>query len=156
MDIPQPRALLDRMLKWLCEPALASRAVQSSRSPKPPGLMTHEDWVRYRAPLRLRDESLSDTAVRWLRRIREPARPLQLCVLFPRIANKLALLWRDPGLSEAYLDELIGRQRPGRKGFPTDVTDELFALQRLNDERLEQLEERERWFTGQAKPAFRN
>ena len=106
------------------------------RGPKPRELMTDSDWIRHRAPTRHRDETLSDAALRWRRRLPDEAQPDALCARFPRIANRLAVLWRDPGLTEHLLDELTLPQRPGRQGFPPEVSAELQALQLYNEQRL--------------------
>lgn len=64
-------------------------------------------------------------------------RPAQLCEQVPRVANRLALLWNDAGLTGHYLDDLLQpRRRGGRQGFALEVSDELAALQLFNDDRL--------------------
>ena len=117
-------------------PAALRRGVPPPRGPKPPELMTDSDWVRHRAPLRHRDEALSTAAVAWLARLPDEFRPQSLPARYPRIANRFALLWRDAGLIELYIDELLVPARPNRQGFPAEVTTELRALQFLNEQRL--------------------
>ena len=121
------------LLRW---PRASARAPSDGRGPKPRELMTDSDWIRHRAPQRHRDEELSDDAVAWLARLPEDFRPAALAERFPRIANRLAQLWRDPGLTEHLLDELVVPRRPGRQGFPPDVIVDLQSLQVLNDHRL--------------------
>ena len=123
------RKLLDFLkLSWP-----AATAAPRAFGPKPRELMTDSDWVRHRAPERHRDEELSDAALTWLVRMPSELRPDVLCVRFPRIVNRLAVLWRDPGLTEHYLDELLQPPRPGRLGFPADVAAELQALLACNE-----------------------
>ena len=106
------------------------------KGPKPPEQMTDADWVRHRAPRRHRDETLSDAAIAWLARLPADFLPDALAGRYPRIANRMALLWRDPGLIEEYLDELLVPRRPNRQGFPADVAADLKSLQMLNEHRL--------------------
>ena len=126
------RALLG-LLKF---PRLRSALARRPAGPKPRELMTDSDWVRHRAPKRHRDESLSEAAQRWFQRLPPEARPNRLCAAFPRIVNRLAFLWRDPGLTEHYLEELLVPRRSGRQGFPADVSAELAALLLRNEQRL--------------------
>lgn len=111
------------------------RALEARR-PTPPEQRTESEWISVRAPGRHRDQTLSDAAVRWLARVPEDARPRALAERFPRIVNRFAALWRDPGLMEHFIDELMRPPRRGRHGFPTDVLAELQMLQALNDQRL--------------------
>lgn len=121
------------LLRW---PGAAPRSRPGARGPKPRDLMTDSDWVRHRAPVRHRDEALSDDALDWLDRLPQDFRPAALAERFPRIVNRLAMLWPDPGLTEHCLDELVVPRRPGRQGFPPDVMVDLQSLQVLNDHRL--------------------
>ena len=90
-------------------------------------------WVR--APRRDRDTTLSDAALKWLSRLPADFRPHALAQRFPRIANRFALLWRDPGLTEQFIDELLLPKRPDRQGFAPEVTADLQSLQVLNEHR---------------------
>jgi hypothetical protein len=115
---------------------LSKAPARRTPGPKPRELMTDSDWVRHRAPRRLRDDELSSGAQQWLERLPEDFRPHALAERFPRLVNRLALLWRDPGLAEHFLIELTLPTRPGRQGFAPEVTTELQSLQVLNDHRL--------------------
>ncbi|HWI10990.1 MAG TPA: hypothetical protein VNU48_06645 [Burkholderiaceae bacterium] len=121
------------LLRW---PRASARTPPGGRGPKPRELMTDSDWVRHRAPPRHRDEQLSGDARAWLAELPEDFRPAALAERYPRIANRLAQLWRDPGLTEHLLDELVLPRRPGRQGFPPEVMVDLQSLQVLNDHRL--------------------
>lgn len=76
-------------------------------------------------PERVRDETL-----RWLMTLPEHIRPVDLMRRYPRIANKIARLWRQVARCEEYLDDLVGDRRGGRKGFPMAVAKELAVLRR--------------------------
>lgn len=125
-----------RLLAFLTRRRRANVPSSAGRAAKPPALMTDSDWIRHRAPQRHRDESLSADALDWLAEMPDDFRPEALAEEFPRIANRFALLWRDPGLVQHYLDELLMPVRPGRKGFPPEVTVDLQSLQVLNEHRL--------------------
>lgn len=55
------------------------------------------------------------------------AYPARLEASFPRILKKIVELWGRAEL-DAYLDELMVSERPGRHGFPADVAMEIFRL----------------------------
>ena len=44
---------------------------------------------------------------------------------YPRIANRLALVWPDAVLAKRVLDDVVADRRGGRRGFPREVADEL-------------------------------
>jgi hypothetical protein len=48
--------------------------------------------------------------------------------------NKFAILWGEDEAVDAYFDELLISARPGRRGFATEVLDELVDLQRAVQE----------------------
>ena len=125
-----------RLFAWLIGRRPGADRSLAGRTPKPPELMTDSDWVRHRAPVRQRDETLSAAALDWLADLPDDFRAEALAERFPRIANRFAQLWLDPGLVEHYLDELLQPQRPGRQGFSPEVTAELQSLQVLNEHRL--------------------
>jgi hypothetical protein len=81
-----------------------------------------------RAPADPADRELSPAAFRWLAKLPEGVRPARLPVQFPRIANRLAALWRSPARCEPYLQSLLIIDRPGRQGFPAEVALELGSL----------------------------
>lgn len=53
--------------------------------------------------------------------------PVQVEQMFPRILDKIVTYWGKPGL-DAYLDQLMVTDRPGRQGFPGAVAMEIFRL----------------------------
>jgi len=125
-----------RILSLLRLPKPSSRRQPGPHGPKPRELLTDSDWVRLRAPERHRDQTLSPGALEWLERLPDGFCPETLAERFPRIVNRFAMLWPDPGLTENYLDELLMPKRPDRQGFPAEVTFELQSLQFLNEHRL--------------------
>ena len=91
-------------------------------------------WGPERRPLRASDQALTGTARRWLRDLPSRRRPLRLCQLYPRVANRLAWCWRDATLASQVLDDLLVDRRGGREGFPRSVLRELQRLQQFNDQ----------------------
>jgi len=97
---------------------------------------TASDWARVRAPQRHRDQALSLRAQRWLGRIPDESRPRELPERYPRIVNQLAGVWRDHGLTEHLLDNLLTDTRGGRVGFAPEIVTELEVLYLLHDQRV--------------------
>lgn len=58
----------------------------------------------------------------------EEARPTELRVKFPRVLNRIALLWPYPGECEEYLKSLVVADRGERQGFPFAIFAEITAL----------------------------
>lgn len=87
-------------------------------------------WGAVRRPARACDNALTGTTRRWLRELPPRRRPLRLCELYPRVANRLAWCWHDATLSEAVIEDLLVDRRGGRQGLPPTTVRE---LQRLRD-----------------------
>ena len=51
---------------------------------------------------------------------------------FPRIVDKIEILWGTPGMAR-YFNELLFDERGDRAGFPAEVMGELFALHNYNE-----------------------
>jgi hypothetical protein len=87
-----------------------------------------------RSPANPRDKILSSLALAWRDRLAPPVRPIHLCECYPRVANRLALCWGDPVLTELLFKDLLNDRRGMqlRKGFPPLVQRELLALHRLS------------------------
>src|SRR5438105_2805264 len=64
----------------------------------------------------------------WSDTLPRRVRPYALCNLYPRIANAIAIKWRDKRALSAYFDELLVDRRRGRNGFPLDVLNDLCIL----------------------------
>ena len=52
---------------------------------------------------------------------------------FPRIANKLAVLWEEPAVCRKFLTSFMLDDRGDRDGFPPEVIMELSALEAYID-----------------------
>lgn len=83
------------------------------------------------------DQKLTTQARQWLRSLAARDRPLALCSMYPRLANRLATAWEDPVETEAIFDELMIDHRGGRLGFAPLVASELMRLHRLHEKRCE-------------------
>jgi hypothetical protein len=73
-------------------------------------------------------DDLLNTTLTWMAGLPKDVRPMMLGRLFPRIANRIADLWRRVAHCEDYLDTLIVDGRGNRAGFPPDVAQELTNL----------------------------
>lgn len=89
---------------------------------------TDADWSKERSPQREQDLALADHVLVWLQRLPQRVRPSELCARYPRVANRIALCWSDPLLTEQLFDGLLLSQRGKRKGFPPPVAAELLRL----------------------------
>lgn len=88
-------------------------------------------WQRLREPSRPKDLVLSPLTQAWCDSLSHEHRPTQLCALYPRVANRLALCWNDPVLVARVLNDLVLGQRRQRTGFPPAVSQELMRLRLL-------------------------
>ena len=84
-----------------------------------------------RAPPSGSDLNLSPLVPRWVQTLPAEAQPQHLCEHFPRIANRLALCWADPGLAMRLLDEFFLDKRGTRRGFPPQALNELKVLRQV-------------------------
>ncbi|OYT98384.1 MAG: hypothetical protein CFE40_10495 [Burkholderiales bacterium PBB1] len=113
-----------------------SAAAKSSPVRRPAAEPTTESgWQRLRTQPRPCDQSLSPLAATWRDALPAQHRPTQLCALFPRLANRLALCWDDPALASRVLDDLVIDKRRHRAGFPPEVSQELIRLRLLRPSR---------------------
>ena len=111
--------------------------VPSAASPGPLEAMSRQLAIESRRDRPLaRDLKLSELALSWKDSLPIEIRPESLCVLYPRVANRIALCWKDPSLTSDILADLLGDTRGGRKGFPTVVRRELNALRQNVVQRL--------------------
>ena len=81
-----------------------------------------------REPPNPRDKMLSAFARAWVDALPRTLQPQSLCAQYPRIANRLALCWADPGLTDQIFASLLEDKRRGRAGFPREVAEELGRL----------------------------
>jgi len=92
-------------------------------------------WVRRRGPQLEHESKLSGWTRSWLEALPEHLRPTQLGSCHPHVANRLALSWRDPVLTERVFDDLLVDRRAGRRGFSPPVVAELLRLREHHDHR---------------------
>ena len=70
----------------------------------------------------------------WASTLPVDIQPRALLYKFPRIANLIAVMWRDPNSLRRYVDDLLVDKRGNRNGFPVDVLRELFQLRAYYDQ----------------------
>jgi hypothetical protein len=70
---------------------------------------------------------------RWVACLPPAVQPLGLLRRYPRIANALALEWRERNAFRTRLYELLVDRRGDRQGFPPDVQSELLRLREYFD-----------------------
>ena len=93
---------------------------------------TTEDWTRRRASEPA--SGLLRPTVVWASGLPGEVRPAILMAKFPRVANLVAVLWKDPDSWRRYVDDLLVDKRGNRQGFPLDVLREIFELRGYYDE----------------------
>lgn len=108
-----------------------SAPAKPGQNPSTPGA-----WLRRTLPSE-QDRTLSAESRQWLRRLPSRERPLALCSLYPRVANRLAAVWDDPVQTEVVFDDLMIDRRGGRLGFAPLVASDLMRLHLLHEKRLE-------------------
>lgn len=74
------------------------------------------------------DAVLGIKAQQWLLSLPSDVRPQALSQQFPRIANELAALWKQPTRCERHLKSLLVTDRPSRAGFAPEIAVELCSL----------------------------
>ena len=65
---------------------------------------------------------------KWIAKLPPDVRPLALLRQYPRVANSLAMSWRDPAAFRECLYDLLVDKRGNRQGFPKDALADLLAL----------------------------
>lgn len=85
-------------------------------------------WETRRKPQHAAVQDLATHTFKWLATLPKESRPTALSMKFPRIANRLAEVWKRPLQCERYLDELMIDRRGGRQGFPSDVAADIARL----------------------------
>lgn len=116
---------------WGAPHARSAAAKTSPARPVAAEPTTDSGWQRLREQPRPQNLVLSPLAAAWCDALPPRQRPTQLCVRFPRVANRLALCWNDPALASRVLDGLVVDKRRNRAGFPPEVSQELIQLRLL-------------------------
>ena len=109
------------------------------------GPLTEAQWAKLRQPEREQDRTLSNGTRRWLGGLPAKMRPNELCTQYPRVANRLALCWGDPMLTECLFDDLMINRRGKRKGFPPAVGGELLRLREFSTYQRKIEEKTDHW-----------
>lgn len=127
---------MEKLFRLFRKPApvrrAASRPVDTPSRAMP---LDARDWEHLRAPKTAHEEHLSQPAQLWLENLPARLQPMQLCLRYPRVANRLALCWRDAALTEQLFNEYLLDRRGDRKGFPPPVAIELLRLREWHDQR---------------------
>jgi hypothetical protein len=100
--------------------------VEDNSLTPPPSPEPQRQWVR--SPVDPAELELARPTFRWLAKLPDTVRPVHLPQQFPRIANRIAAVWRSPLRCEMYLKSLLLNERPSRQGFPAEVALELGTL----------------------------
>jgi hypothetical protein len=106
----------------------AKEALQADVIKKPVTPPPKKDWIPGRLPAGLNSRELAAYTFKWLATIPANIRPNALARQYPRIANRIAEIWKRPLHCERYLDDLMLDLRGDRKGFPPDVAAEIAVL----------------------------
>jgi hypothetical protein len=102
--------------------------------PPEPADPAADTWARQRRAPRECDHALTGTTRRWLRQLPGRRRPLRLCELHPRVANRIAWCWHDLELTSSVLEDLLEDRRGGRTGFAPVIVRELHRLRDFHDQ----------------------
>ncbi|RZI42786.1 hypothetical protein EGT07_12410 [Herbaspirillum sp. HC18] len=106
----------------------AKKSLQSDLAKKEVALPPPKDWHRARHPGTQKTEELAPASFKWLATLPRDVRPDNLANQYPRIANRIAEIWKKPLQCERYLDDLMMDMRGDRQGFPRAVAAEIAAL----------------------------
>ena len=87
-------------------------------------------WQTTRGPKLEFDKTLRPDAKTWLALLPDDTKPKALCAAYPRIANRLAMIWGNRPAARSYFDDLLVDRRGGRIGFTPQIKDE---IERLRD-----------------------
>jgi hypothetical protein len=74
------------------------------------------------------EEPLREAMTTWLADLPDNVRPLRLVERFPRIANKICALWKQPVRCSYYMADLLIVRREKRQGFPLVIGKEIGKL----------------------------
>jgi hypothetical protein len=96
-----------------------------------PAHATAADWnaVRKAHPL----NQILPATRRWFDSLPASCRPIEMMKTYPRIANRVAVAWREPQTAQEFINDLLLDRRGERQGFPPFVTLELMRLRSILD-----------------------
>ena len=81
-------------------------------------------------------EAQEEVIADWLNQLPEHVRPYRLTDHYPRLAVRMAELWRKPLPLQDYLRSLVLDDRGGRQGFPEEIAGELLRLTSYVEEKI--------------------
>jgi hypothetical protein len=91
-----------------------------------------KNWTNVRPPTGAVQDAgaplLATATLAWAEQLPAHLKPTLLTANFPRIANRIAEMWKRPLYCEKYLDDLVLDARGGRQGFPPAVASEIANL----------------------------
>ena len=92
----------------------------------PHGALPKEDYksLRKAAPA----STPLPRTLEWIASLPPDVQPTALLRHYPRIANVIAAVWRDPKSLQSYMDCLFSDHRGNRQGLPPEVLHDLLAL----------------------------
>lgn len=123
------------MLGYFRLPSAPMRSAPKPFAPSARAASTDAEGRQRRSPPSPQDQELSRVSLAWLDLLPARVQPLALCTRYPRIANRLAVCWADPVLTDLVLDDLLIDRRGGRQGFPAAVLADLLMLRELHERR---------------------
>jgi hypothetical protein len=107
-------------------------AVGAGHGPHGAAAEASEDWAKRRASQPA--SGLLRPTVAWATSLPAKVQPTALLAKFPRVANLVAVLWKDPDSLRRYVDDLLVDKRGNRQGFPVDILREIFELRAYFDQ----------------------
>jgi hypothetical protein len=107
--------------------SVARREAAERAKARPKPADAARDPVAMRDPA-YQEQALMPHAIAWAERLPPGLRPQELMRRYPRVANRLALCWNDPVLTNRLLEDLLIDKRGGRQGFPPPVRSELIRI----------------------------
>ena len=105
-----------------------AKAALDGKTPEVARQEAAQDWSRNRSKPDRSQYEVATATFQWLAELPANVRPRELVRIYPRIANRLAEIWKRPLQCERYLDELMMDTRGNRRGFPREVATEIAAL----------------------------
>jgi hypothetical protein len=94
------------------------------------------DWSHSRAAPIDDDRVMQSHTHAWLRGIPNGVHPKQLCLHYPRIANRIAVNWQHLHVIDRFLNDLMIDRRGDRKGFSPRIRREIERLYSYHAKRM--------------------